>query len=40
MADRIPGGELVVFTESAHMMFVEEQARYCAVVTEFLDRHR
>jgi proline iminopeptidase len=40
MADRIPAGELVVFTESAHMMFVEEQARYCAVVTEFLDRSR
>jgi proline iminopeptidase len=39
MADRIPSAELVVFEDSGHMMFVEEQARYCAVLTEFLDRH-
>ena len=32
--------ELVVFEESGHMTFVEENERYLATVGEFLDRHR
>jgi proline iminopeptidase len=38
MARRLPNGELVVFENSAHMTFVEEQDRYLAVVRQFLDR--
>ncbi len=38
MARRLPDAELVVFEESAHFMFVEEQDRYLAVVRAFLDR--
>jgi proline iminopeptidase len=39
MAGRLPRGEFVIFEDSAHMMFVEEPERYCAVVRDFLDRH-
>jgi proline iminopeptidase len=39
MAGRLPRGELVIFEESAHMMFVEEPERYRSVVCDFLDRH-
>jgi proline iminopeptidase len=38
MARRLPAAELVVFENSAHMMYVEEQARYLATVRQFLDR--
>jgi len=38
MARRLPDAELVVFENSAHMTFVEEQDRYLAVVRQFLDR--
>jgi len=38
MAPRLPNGELVVFENSAHMMFAEEPDRYVATVREFLDR--
>jgi proline iminopeptidase len=38
MASKLPDSELVVFENSAHMMFVEEQDRYLAVVRQFLDR--
>jgi proline iminopeptidase len=38
MANGIPNAELVVFQNSAHMMFVEEPALYVAVVREFLAR--
>jgi proline iminopeptidase len=38
MAGRLPNAELVVFENSAHMMFVEEQDRYLATVRQFLDR--
>jgi len=38
MASRLPDAELVVFENSAHMTFVEEQDRYLAVVRQFLDR--
>lgn len=38
MAPRLPNGQLVVFENSAHMMFAEEQDRYVATVREFLDR--
>jgi proline iminopeptidase len=38
MAQRLPNAELVVFDNSAHMMFVEEQDRYLATVRRFLDR--
>ena len=34
----LPNGELHVFEESAHMMFVEEPDRYVDVVAEFLAR--
>jgi proline iminopeptidase len=39
MAQAIPGAELVVFEDSGHMMFVEEQDRYLDSVRDFLDRH-
>jgi proline iminopeptidase len=38
MASRLPDAELVVFENSAHMMFAEEQDRYLAAVRQFLDR--
>lgn len=38
MARRLPNAELVVFENSAHMMFAEEQDRFLAVVRQFLDR--
>ena len=38
MAARLSHGELVVFEESGHMTFVEEQQRYLEAVTEFLAR--
>ena len=40
IADGVPGAELVVFERSGHMMYVEEQAEYLAVVRDFLDRVR
>jgi len=38
MADRIPDAELVVFEESGHMMFVEEQTKFLHAVEFFLRR--
>jgi proline iminopeptidase len=38
MARRLPDAELVMFENSAHMMFAEEQDRYLATVRRFLDR--
>ena len=38
MAAAMPNAELVVFEESAHMMFAEEQDKYLASVRAFLDR--
>ncbi len=38
MARRMPDAKLVVFENSAHMMFAEEQDRYLATVRQFLDR--
>lgn len=38
MARGLPDAELVVFENSAHMMFAEEQDRYLASVRGFLDR--
>jgi len=38
MARRLPDAELVVFENSAHMVFAEEQDRYLAAVRQFLDR--
>jgi proline iminopeptidase len=40
IAEGIPGAELVVFEESAHMAFVEEQERYVEAVRSFLARSR
>ena len=40
MADGVPGSELVIFENSGHMTFVEEQGRYLEVVRDFLDRIR
>jgi proline iminopeptidase len=37
MAERLPNARLVVFEDSAHMMFVEEQERYLSAVRQFLD---
>jgi proline iminopeptidase len=36
IADGIPGAELVVFEDSAHMMFVEEESKYVAIVGDFI----
>ena len=38
MASGIPEAELVVFEESAHMMFIEEHDKYIAAVGEFIGR--
>ena len=38
MAKLLPDAELVVFEESAHMLFVEENERYVTAVRRFLDR--
>jgi proline iminopeptidase len=38
IAQGIPGAELVVFEDSAHMMFIEEQDGYAAAVRDFLTR--
>jgi proline iminopeptidase len=38
MAERIPNAELVVFEESGHMTFVEENAKYLDAVDNFLSR--
>ena len=38
MARGLPDAELVVFEDSAHMMFAEEQDRYLAAVRQFLQR--
>ena len=38
MAVNIPGAELVVFEESAHMTFVEENEKYTSSVRDFLRR--
>ena len=38
MARRLPNAELVVFENSAHMMFAEEQDRFLTTVRHFLDR--
>ena len=38
MAAALPDAELVVFEESAHMMFAEEPERFLSVVRRFLDR--
>jgi len=40
IAEGIPQAEVVVFEESGHMTFVEENEGYLAAVGEFLDRHR
>jgi proline-specific peptidase len=34
----VPGSELLVFEDSAHMIFIEEEARYVAAVRDFLER--
>ena len=39
IAAGVPGAELVVFQNSGHFTFVEENERYVAAVVEFLDRH-
>lgn len=39
MARLLPHAEFVVFENSGHMFFVEEQDRYLNVVRGFLDRH-
>ena len=36
IAASIPNSELVIFEESAHLPFVEEQERFTAVVRKFL----
>jgi proline iminopeptidase len=38
IADGVPGAELVVLEESAHMTYVEEPERYLAAVRGFLER--
>jgi proline iminopeptidase len=38
MARRLPNAELVVFEDSGHMMFAEEQDRFLNSIRRFLDR--
>ena len=40
IADGIPGAELMIFENSAHVPFAEEQDRYLQWVRDFLDRIR
>ena len=40
LAAALPDAELVLFEESGHMTFVEENERYLEVVRDFLDRSR
>lgn len=40
IAAGVPGAELVVFEQSGHMTYVEEQDRYLDAVRDFLDRVR
>jgi proline iminopeptidase len=40
IAQGVPHAELVVFENSAHMSYVEENERYLQVVREFLDQRR
>lgn len=37
--DGIPGSELVVFEDSAHMMFAEDACRFQQAVFDFFERH-
>lgn len=39
IARGVPNGELVVFENSGHMTYIEENGRYVAAVRDFLDRH-
>ena len=39
IARGVPNGQLVVFENSGHMTFIEENERYIAAVRDFLDRH-
>ena len=39
MAKGLPDAEFVVFEESVHMTFVDENEKYVKVVREFLKRH-
>ena len=38
IAGGIPDAELCIFENSAHMMFIEEQAAYVSAIEDFLDR--
>ena len=40
MAQRLPNAELVIFEESGHMTFVEENELYLKVVRKFLNEHK
>jgi len=40
IADGLPNAELVIFEDSGHMTFVEENDRYLQVVREFLNKYR
>jgi proline iminopeptidase len=39
IAGGIPGADLCVFENSAHMMFIEEQVAYVSAVEDFMKRH-
>jgi proline iminopeptidase len=39
MQQGIPGAELVIFEESSHMLYIEEQDKFVATVTDFMERH-
>lgn len=38
MASRIPGAELHIFEDSAHVSYIEEQSAYLSIVRGFLSR--
>ncbi len=40
MAKGLPNSEFVVFEESAHLTFVEENVKYVRIIRDFLNRHR
>ena len=39
MQQEISGAELVVFEESSHMLYIEEQDKFVATVIDFMERH-
>ena len=40
MAQGLPNSELIIFENSGHMTYVEENEKYLKVVRDFLNKHK